>query len=139
MIDEAYTWDAVVMRALESILRAAGAEPRLARRAFELKFTDLLDRLLFLRDGINRFNKQNIAGAIDTVLECWPHFTETLFAVASAYGHAELLHREQVRRKVVRNLRGGDTVPIPQCHEFDRVVALLCPKASGWVRSSPVV
>jgi hypothetical protein len=138
-IDHANTWSAVAKRAFSAILTAADAEPGLAGRVFELNFSDLLDRLFFLRDKVNRFNKQNIAGALDSVLEHWPHFTETLCAVASAYGHRHLLERENARKKIIRNLRGGESMPVPQCREFDRLVALLCPQASPWLRSSLIV
>lgn len=136
-VDHEKTWSAALNRAFRALLTAAGAEPDLASRVHELNFTDFLDRILFLRDGINRFNKQNIAGAIDTVLENWPHFTDTLLAVGSAYGHAAQLRRETVMRKIGKNLRGSSSAPpVPQSHEFDRIVALLCPEASAWVRSS---
>jgi hypothetical protein len=132
-------WSEVTSRAFAAIFAAASAEPRLADRVFELNFDHLLDRLLFLRDGINRFNGQNIAGALDSVLEYWPHYTETVCAVASAYGHKALLARGKTRHKILRNLRGGEKPPVAQCRDFDRLVALLCPEASHWLRSSLVV
>lgn len=135
-IDHANTSSAVTIRAFKAILTAASAKPELADRVFDLNFNDLLDRLFFLRDGTNRFNNQNLAGALDSVLEHWPHYTETICAVAAAYGHRQLLDRDSAKRKVIRNLLGGDSSPVPQCREFDRVVALLCPQAARWLRSS---
>jgi hypothetical protein len=135
-VDDATTWTAVMERAFAAILTAANANPELAKRVFELSFCDLLDRLFFLRDKVNRFNKQNLAGALDSVLEFWPHYTETICAVASAYGHKPLLDRQGVQKKINRNLGGGESVPVAQCKDFDRVVALLCPEASAWLRSS---
>jgi hypothetical protein len=136
-IDDTRTADAVLRRALAAILEASGTVAELASRVADLRFDLLLDRLLFLRDGINRFNKQNITGAIDTVLQNWPHFTDTLVAVAAAYGHDKVLRHAPVCQKIRRNLLGDDMPPVSQCHEFDRVVAVLCPKAASWVRSTP--
>jgi Family of unknown function (DUF6035) len=134
-VDDCNRPDKVIHRAFESLLKAAGAEPLLASNVQDLKFGDLLDRLMFLRDGINRFNRQDLAGATDTVLENWPHFTDAVFSVALAYGHRQILRRENVRRKIARNLLGeGARRPVPQSHEFDRLIALFCPRATGLLR-----
>jgi len=135
-IDNSNTWSEVAKRAFAAILNAANAEPDLADRAFELNFCDVLDRLFFLRDKVNHFNRQNLAGALDSVLEYWPHFTETTCAVACAYGGSQLLKNPSACRKIIRNLRGEGSAPIPQCREFDRVAALLCPRAARWLRAS---
>ena len=131
-IDHEKKWGAVAERAFVAILKAAAAKPELANRVSELNFYDLMYRLFFLRDGINRFNQQDIAGALDTVLQSWPHYTETICAVAAAYGHMLVLKRENIRKKIVRNLHD---LPKPQCRDFDRVVALLFPQASSWLHS----
>jgi hypothetical protein len=134
-VDDYNRPDKVIHRAFESLLKAVGAEPLLASNVQDLNFGDLLDRLMFLRDGINHFNKQDICGSIDTVLENWPHFTDAVFSVALAYGHQQILRRENVRRKIARNLLGeGTRRPVPQSHEFDRLIALLCPRATGLLR-----
>jgi hypothetical protein len=137
-VDSGKTYNAVLTRAFEAIFAAAGTDPGLVDRAFELNFPDLLDRLLFVRDGVNHFNGQDLAGALDSVFEHWPHFTETLCAVAAAYGHRRLLEREGARRKLLRNLSPGESAAA-QCREFDRVAALLCPKAAASLRSSYLI
>lgn len=137
--DENTTWSAVSTRAWVAVFKASGTDEVLTSRIGELNFDDIADRILFLKTGINHFNRQDLHGTIDTVLERWPHFTDTIFAIASACGYDDLLRKEAIDRKVRRNLHGNPTVPVPQCHEFDRVTALLCPQAAGWLRSTPIV
>lgn len=124
-------------RAFEAILSASGLLPSLVAQVRELKFHRLLDKLMFLRDGKNHFGRQNFAGAIDTVLENWPYFTDTIVAIASAYGHLDQLARPNVQRKISKNLIGENEPPTAQCHDYDRLLALLFPKAARWLRSSP--
>ncbi len=137
IVDPARTSDAVTKRALAALFRAAGASSEEIERIFDLRFHDLLDRLFFFRDGVNRFNNQDIAGAIDTVLENWPHFTDVSIAVLSSYGREASLKRPTVLKKAKRILFGErSSDPIPQCHDFDAVISLLCPKAAPHVRAS---
>lgn len=133
MFDETRTWEAVSRRGFAQLLSAAGADPELASRVSELRFDNMLDRILFLRDGVNRMNKQSVIGGMHSVLDHWPHFTSMLFAVGAAYGHRSTLQNKSIREKALQNLLK------PQCHDFDRLVAMMCPKASAWLRTSPVI
>jgi hypothetical protein len=136
-IDQYRMPENVERRAFETVITAAGGVPAVAGRVKELKFHQLLDRLMFLRDGTNYFGKQSIAGAIDTILENWPHFTDAIVAVASSYDYAEILKRPNAIRKIQQNLIGNEHGgPAAQCHDFDRLVAMLFPKAAAWLRAS---
>ncbi|ADP70683.1 hypothetical protein Rvan_1426 [Rhodomicrobium vannielii ATCC 17100] len=136
-INKSRSSEAVTSRAFMELFGACGMSSHMADRVNELNFDDLLDRLIFLRDGVNRFNKENIPGSLNTVLENWPHFTDALVAVATAYGHSEYLKRPKMLSKIERNAKGNDRQrPASQCHDFDPAIAMICPKSAGWVRAS---
>lgn len=136
-IDRSKSFEAVSHRAYEALLEASGADKQLAKRIKELKVEHLLDRLFFIRDGVNRFNGQTLSGAIDTVLENWGHFTDTIVAVTASHSYETELTKVAAQSKIARNLLGdGVNHPLPQCHEFDAPIALLFPKAAKWLRAT---
>lgn len=131
------TITAVTQRAFKSLFTASGLDSSMVDRVEDLHFHDLLHRVIFLRDGVNRFNRQDLGGAVDTVLQNWPHFTDAIVAIGTAYGRDKVLRRPNILAKIERNLKGAEEEPpVPQCHDFDAALALLCPKSAAWVRAT---
>lgn len=136
-IDECQTGTALKQRALKKIFSFCDMAENAISISEALGFDRVLDRFLFLRDGINSFNKQTEVGVCDTILENWPNFTDSLFAIAVAYKKENLIGRPVFLQKAKRALAGEiDVVPTSQCHDFDSFLAVLFPKAASYLRAS---
>lgn len=100
----------------------------------KLGFDSVLDRLYFIRDGVNKFNGQSMIGAVHTIIDRWPHFCDAALAMLVAYGHSDIACKESVSTKVMKKLECNSGVS--QCHDYDRLLSFLFPKAASYFRNS---
>ena len=133
---EEFTSNAIMGRAFKTLIEISGGTSIDISITQKLNLDAVLDRLFFIRDGKNSFNQQSLIGGVHTVLDRYPQFTDTLAALLFAYGQVELLKVKSISNKVLKLLNGDKA--IPQCHDYDRFLGMLFPKAASYIRNSCV-
>jgi Family of unknown function (DUF6035) len=135
--DESQTGEALKIRAIETLLAIAKSNESAKNAIEKLGFELVVDALFVLRDNENHRNKQDAMGIFATTLDQRPHFTDALLGVAFAYSQSKILENSKLMAKAKVNLVGsGARVSTPQCHEFDKLLALIFPKAASYLNAS---